>query len=655
MRYFSQPKSFGPKSHIVHPRLLSLSGPLKKSEFAIADGLSIGSDGSNRICLEDAAVSPSHCRISVEGGRYILTDLQSDAGTFLNGIPIERRELASGDEISVGHSVFLFQVEAMGASASNPLHLDKTSAGQPLHQLNPAQILYLDPEALAALPQSSRLAHHLSALLRISTAVASLRDADALEWQLLGMIFDVVPAERGAILLLDADTRTVSSHVAWDRTLGPESPVHISEGVLQRVMDEQVYLLDKGPGSSETSTATGATAAASSRVHSLLCVPLSTGDKPFGVIYLDTSNSATIFSNDDLQLVSAIAGIASIAIENARQFERIDSENRQLRAEVNLDHDMLGQSARMREVYQFIERVAPTDTTILIHGESGTGKELTARAIHKNSHRRQMPFVALNCAAITESLLESELFGHEKGAFTSAFAQKKGLLEVAEGGTIFLDEIGELSPILQAKLLRVLQEREFVRVGGTRPIKIDVRFLAATNKNLQNAVRENQFRADLFHRLNVISITLPALREHPEDITVLASYFAARYAKKCGRVLKGISDPARVCLMQYDWPGNVRELENAMERAVVIGSSDTILPEDLPEALLDRADCSGAATASYHDAVRNLKKQLILNSLEQSGGNFTEAAKFLGVHPNYLHRLIRNLDLRLSLKKYNRA
>jgi len=304
----------------------------------------------------------------------------------------------------------------------------------------------------------------------------------------------------------------------------------------------------------------------------------------------------------------------------------------------------------MQQVYRIIEKVAPTESTVLIHGESGTGKELAARAVHKNSARRDQPFVALNCAALTETLLESELFGHEKGAFTSAICQKKGLLEVAEGGSVFLDEIGELSLTLQAKLLRVLQEREFVRVGGTRAIKLNVRFLAATNKDLQKAVREEKFRADLFHRLNVIAFALPALREHPEDIPLLAEYFAARYAKKCNRVVKGISSEARAALQQYDWPGNIRELENAMERAVVLGSTDFLLPEDLPETILEAAP-SPAACGNYHEAVRALKKQLILKASEQAGGSITETAKLLGVNANYLHRLIRNLDLREMLKK----
>jgi two-component system response regulator HydG len=312
---------------------------------------------------------------------------------------------------------------------------------------------------------------------------------------------------------------------------------------------------------------------------------------------------------------------------------------------------MVGQSPRMRQVYQFIEKVAPTDSTVLIHGESGTGKELAARAIHKNSPRKDLPFVALNCAALTETLLESELFGHEKGSFTSAICQKKGLLEIAEGGSVFLDEVGELSLTLQAKLLRVLQEREFVRVGGTRPIKLNVRFLAATNRDLQKGVREGFFRADLFHRLNVISFTLPALREHPDDIPLLAEYFAARYAKRCNRDVQGISAEARACLARYDWPGNIRELENAMERAVVIGSSSFILPEDLPETLFEGAPTSAADSAQYHDAVRKLKRQLILNAFEQGGGSITEAARLLGLNPNYVHRLIRNLDLRMALRK----
>jgi Nif-specific regulatory protein len=627
---------------------------MRKSKFPLAGVLSIGRNSTNSICLDDASVSPDHCRISCENERFLLTDMDSDSGTFVNGIPVKQRVLSPGDEIAVGNSLFLFEMERTPSPARSAVQLDEDSAaGAQVEQLRHEELLYLRPDSLAALPHSERLARALSTLLKISTVIGSIRDVESLQWQLLGMIFDVIPAERGAILLVEDTAEERPSPVAWDRVAGPDHPVHVSRALTRRVIDERISVLEnEGPKLDAPGSPHGQGAKIA---HSLLCVPLSAGGPVLGVIYMDSSNPATAFSKDDLQLLAAIAGLAAIAIENARQFERLGVENQQLQTEVSLQHDMAGQGVRMRDVYQFIERVAPSESTVLIYGESGTGKELAARAIHKNSTRKDQAFLALNCAALTETLLESELFGHEKGAFTSAICQKKGLLEVAEGGTVFLDEVGELPLSLQAKLLRVLQERELVRVGGTRAIKINVRFLAATNKDLQKAVREEKFRDDLFHRLNVISLTLPALREHPEDIPVLAELFVARNAKKCNRIVRGISPEGRACLMKYDWPGNIRELENAMERAVVIGSSDFILPEDLPEAVLETEPSSASESAKYHDAIRDLKKQLILSALDESGGSFVEAAKILGVHANYLHRLIRNLDLRMALKKNAKA
>jgi two-component system, NtrC family, response regulator HydG len=622
----------------VHGRLVGIRGPLRKAEFAIGRGVSVGSAKECGVCLQDSGVAGRHCEITVAQGRYVLTDLESDGGTFVNGLPVKRRELGAGDELTLGNSVFLFREDAPGAVESSDLEFDEGEGTRgAVQQVRYEELTYLQPESLAALPPSERRARNLSVLLRISTGIGALRDAELLGWTLLGMVFDVIPAERGAILLTGEDGHEVRSHVAWDRANGPDHPVHVSQAVLRRVMEERVSILEDDENGEAT--------------RSILCAPLLAGERCLGILYLDTRSTGARFTAEDLELVSAIAALAAMGIENARQFERLNLENQQLRAEVTLTHDMVGRSAPMREVYQFIERVAPSDATVLIGGESGTGKELAARAIHKNSPRKNQPFVALNCAALTETLLESELFGHEKGAFTSAITQKKGFLEVAEGGTIFLDEVGELSPILQAKLLRVLQEREFVRVGGTRTIKINVRFVAATNRDLQKSVQEERFRADLFHRLNVISIRLPALREHGEDISLLAEHFAARYAEKCNREIKGISGPARACLLKYQWPGNIRELENAMERAVVVGSSEWILPEDLPEAIAETGGGSEVGPAKYHDAIRKLKKELILNALEQSGGSVTEAAKVLGVHGNYLHRLMSNLDLRAAVKK----
>jgi two-component system, NtrC family, response regulator HydG len=634
----------------VAPKLLAISGPLRKAEIPLSERTTIGRDAANSVQLEDPGVSPRHCVIETHDGKIVLTDLESHLGTFVNGIPVKDRELEPGDQIAVGNSAFLLEKVKTPAAARSSVQL---TAAQPLNcrvlHFRPDELRSMDAQSLAALPQSARIARSLNTLQQISRALSSLRDEAALPWQVLAMIFDVIPAERGAILLTEDDSSQIRSQVSWDRTLGADHAVPISQEIVRRVLEERVSLLDSGAalqnvvGSTEHEQAGGPC--------TRLCVPMISNEKIAGLVYLESSSASTALSEDDFQLLSAIAGLLVMGIENARQLERLGSENQRLQAEVSLSHDMVGRSARMLSIYQFIKRVAPSDSTVLICGESGTGKELAARAIHNNSPRKSLPFVALNCAAISETLLESELFGHEKGAFTGATAQKKGFLEVAEGGTIFLDEIGELSPILQAKLLRVLQEREFVRVGGTRPIKINVRFLAATNRDLPKAAREQSFRADLFHRLNVISITLPPLREHPEDVPALAEHFAARYCRHCNRNLMPISRQAMGLLTQYDWPGNIRELENAMERAVVVGSSERILAEDLPESILETASARSGAPARYHDAISKLKKQLIVKALEQSGGSVTGAAAVLGVHSNYLHRLMRNFQLRSPARK----
>jgi len=305
----------------------------------------------------------------------------------------------------------------------------------------------------------------------------------------------------------------------------------------------------------------------------------------------------------------------------------------------------------MQEVYKRIGALSRSEVPVLVTGESGTGKELVARAIHQNSSRATRPFVAINCAALAETLLESELFGHERGAFTGAVLQKKGKLEVAEAGTVFLDEVGELAPHLQAKLLRVLQEHTFERVGGTRPIRVEARVITATNRDLKDMTKSGAFREDLFYRINVVSVDMPPLRERREDIPLLARYFAQKYGDRCKRRVVGISAEAIDCLTNYEWPGNVRELENAIERAVVLGSSEVIRPEDLPESVLESESRQPSATTRFHEAVVLTKKEIILKAFKEAGGNYVETARLLDVHPNYLHRLIRNMNLKGMLKK----
>jgi Nif-specific regulatory protein len=433
------------------------------------------------------------------------------------------------------------------------------------------------------------------------------------------------------------------------RQSGQAPLVKVSRTVARQVLEQGIAIL--GTDVPNCGDLREAESLAASQVRSLLCVPLTVFRRVIGCIYLDTNSLANRLHEEHLQLVTAIAGFSAVALDNARRLQWLEKENERLTIEVTQERSLVGEGARIKEVYQFLKRVAPTESTVLIEGESGTGKELAARALHRNSPRANKPFVAINCAAIPETLLESDLFGHERGAFTGAAGLKKGRLEVADSGVVFLDEIAELAPALQVKLLRVLQEREFERVGGTHPIQVDIRLIAATNCNLEQAVRDGTFRKDLYYRLAVLKVTMPALRERREDIPMLARHFVQKHAKRCKVKPRPISREALSCMVNYDWPGNVRELENAIERALVLGSSDMILPEDLPESLLERTPAPEMTEAKYHAAVKALKKQLIRDAVEQTQGSYAEAARLLGVHPNYLHRLIRNLELKDVLKE----
>jgi Nif-specific regulatory protein len=356
--------------------------------------------------------------------------------------------------------------------------------------------------------------------------------------------------------------------------------------------------------------------------------------------------------SETTEILSAIATLGSAALENAKQVLQLEAEKALLSEQLRAGSQMVGKSLAMERLETLISRVAPRDTTVLILGESGTGKELVAREIHQQSARTDHPFVAINCAALTETLLESELFGHEKGAFTGAVAQKKGKLEVADGGTVFLDEIGEMAPALQAKLLRVLQQREFQRVGGTRTLSLDVRLIAATNRDLAAEVKRGAFREDLYHRLNVVALRTPPLRERREDVVPLALHFLGRAAARSGRRVHGLSAAAERCLTAYSWPGNVRELENAIERAVVLGDSDMLLAEDLPETVLEASPAHATEDASgYYSSVGHAKRDSILRAWRQTGGDYKAAAQLLGLHPNSLLRLVRRLGLREELEK----
>ncbi len=623
----------------MNPKLAAVAGPKLGSVIPLDEARTdVGRDAANRLCLASRWVSRRHCLIERQGGRVTISDLGSHNGTFVNGVPVKERVLAHGDQVRVGDSVFLFLLD------ETPL----PPAGVLVEMKDEGLVAGRTVE-LTALPAAARAERDLDVLLEISTSINSIRDVETLERRLLESIFEVVPAERGAVLLAGRGEGEIAAAFGLDRGGASGRAVKVSRTIVQRVLRDAVALLSNDVRDSDDFA--GARSLAVANVHSVLAVPLRFAARTLGVLYLDSSSPKARFDEGHLELLTAIAGIASVALENARQIEWLESENRRLADDVSLEHNMVGESPAMRSVLEFVAKVAPGRTTVLITGESGTGKELVARAIHQNGERARRPFVAINCAALAATLLESEMFGHERGAFTGAVAQKQGKLEVADGGTLFLDEVGELASPLQAKLLRVLQEQEFERVGGTRSIRVDVRVIAATNRDLKEMVRSGGFREDLFYRINVVALAMPPLRERREDVPLLARYFASKCAARCGRNVVGITAEAIDCMVRYDWPGNVRELENAVERAIVLGSGEFIRPEDLPESVLEAEPRGAGGIPKYHEAIQKTKKEIILKAFKEAGGNYVETARLLDVHPNYLHRLVRAMNLKGALRK----
>jgi len=636
----------------LRPRLLVIAGPSKDSTIPLTESeATLGRDPTNAVAVADVSVSRKHCRLRRdEDDRFHIKDLDSRNGTIVNGLAVKEQWLRHGDEIATGDSVFLFLTEDEDQPLpASRVEFDDSHFSAETKLIHPREVLYLQPERLLReLPATSAVARNLNALLKISRVVHAIRDLEELQAQLLDLIFEVVPAGRGAILLAEGTAQEFSCLYARTRQAGQPQLVRVSRTIARQVMQENVAIL--GVDVPTSAALRDVESLVASEVRSLLCVPLTVFQRVIGCIYLDSTNATNRFHEDHLQLLAAIAGISAVALDNARRLQWLEQENQRLTTEVRQEQNLVGEGPRMQEIFQFLARAAPSESTVLIEGESGTGKELAARALHRNSPRATKPFVAINCAAIPEALLESDLFGHERGAFTGAAVQKRGRLEVADGGVVFLDEIGELVPALQVKLLRVLQEREFERVGGTHTIKVDIRLIAATNRDLSAAVRTGDFRQDLYYRLAVVRLTMPPLRERREDIPMLVRHFLQKYAKRSNVKPKPVSREAMAALVNYEWPGNVRELENAIERALVMGSSDAVLLEDLPESLLEQESAAEMHEGKYHASLKELKKQLIIDAVEQTRGNYVEAAGILGVHPNYLHRLIRNLGLKETLQ-----
>ena len=462
-------------------------------------------------------------------------------------------------------------------------------------------------------------------LIRISQLFNSILDPDQLFDQVMDEAIKTLGAERGLLLLYDDATGTqmvrAARHIdgALDTELSPVSKTALAQALEHG--DARLYL--DAPGAFPSADSVIIT-----QVRSIAIAPLATKGRLIGAIYLDSRTDRHVFHDDALPYIKAFAAIAALAIDNARLYQGLTVETAQMREALGRWEqfpEMIGRSPAMQPVYNLMTRVIPTDAPVLILGETGTGKELVARAIHYSGPRKARPFVPVNCGAIPENLLEGELFGSRRGAFTGAVTDRKGLFEAADSGAIFLDEIADLPLSLQPKLLRVLQNGEMRRVGDTQPIHVDVRVISATNKNLAVLVRDGRFRDDLYYRLNVIPIDLPPLRRRREDIPLLVNHFLKRSADRLGKKVTGIDRAALAMLIEYAWPGNIRQLENTVERAAVLcagdrlGREDILLTQPEPETMPDDLP------------VAEIERRVVLERLKQFSGNRTRTAASLGI------------------------
>jgi Nif-specific regulatory protein len=487
-------------------------------------------------------------------------------------------------------------------------------------------------------------------LYELSDIISSERDINVLLEEVIDSVIEITSSERGFLKIFD-EGKSVKLTIAKDgeKKILEEEKENINEKMVEVALETgnpvcATQLLTSDVDEEKEEQNPG--------LVSILCVPLKANEKILGVIYLDDKRPDSFFTQSDAELLNSLAERVAVALENNFLFMELKESQEKLlqdlRGRFKFD-EILGNSPQMVEVLKTVADVADTDATVLIEGESGTGKELLARAIHFNSSRSKKPFVPINCAAIPETLLESELFGYEKGAFTGAVQRKLGKFEVANGGTIFLDEIGEMSPLLQVKILRFLQSHEFEPLGSNKIKRTDIRIIAATNKDLLSRVKEDEFREDLYYRINVINIKLPPLRERRLDIAPLAESFAVKYGKKNGKKIKGIDPEALNVLAHYNFPGNIRELENIIERAAILAQNEWITKEDLPRTIFEGSDFDyktktpenyGEMKALRKKAIQEVEKAFLNNILGKNNKNISKAAQEARMHRVELHRLI---------------
>jgi transcriptional regulator with GAF, ATPase, and Fis domain len=593
VRYF--PPQGSPKLFAIHRPVTTL-------------GRALGND----VHLPDATVHQHHAQIVFNGRDFQLEEVDRQAEILINGKRKRRARLVNGDRLTLGQAQLAFS-------------------------------MFSEPSVDTPQPGGTDSSSELAGLRRLhefSERLMAVPSVDELLETLLDTVIELTGAARGMVLMADSrDPGQSPIEVRASRNVASTSiqkeGVGISDSIVRQVLETKRPLIvsdaltDTTFGQSESVIAL--------RLSSVMCAPLLNQGEVIGALYVANDEIKSLFERKQLEILTIFAGQASLLLTNAMLVTALRADKQKLEAELTDKRfgEIIGACASMLEVFRKLQKVATTDISVLITGETGTGKELIAREVHRLSERASGPFVTVNCGAIPENLMESEMFGHVKGAFTGAVASRGGRFQQANGGTLFLDEVGELTPQLQVKLLRALQERTVYRVGDSRPEKLDIRVVAATNRNLEEMIRQGTFREDLYYRLNVVNLWLPPLRERGDDVFIIAKALLSKYADELNSPVRGFSPAALTAIKKYEWPGNIRQLENRIKKALVLCDKHLLGPEDLdltPERM--------APIAPLEKAKEDFQRRYVLEVLERNNGNRTQTARDLGVDPRTIFRYL---------------
>lgn len=612
-------------------------------EHVLAEGTSlIGRSSENTIVLHDSLVSREHGEVRFDGNAVTLRNKGGKNPIRVNGKDIKDTkdyQLLHDDRITIGESELRFVFET--ANEKNQrlrVFRDVNEGDTKIEDLSlEATTLVFAKEEDEHPEAKEKNYNRLSSLYRLTESILKVVDEEAVYDAILDTVTRETGAERGFIGLLpeggEPDPYSLEVVKFWDTEQGEKADtIEMSETILIRIQRDRKAVLVNDLADREDF----GHSVIDLKIRSFICAPLTYAERCLGLVYIDTRGGREQFDKNELQFVSAVGRIAGLCLQNIRIQTNLTRENKRLRSLMSNSGKLVGSSPAMEKVYRLIEKVAPRDTSVLITGENGTGKELIARQIHEQSGKKDQPFVAVNCGAIPPTLVESELFGYEKGAFTGAERTTPGKFELANNGTLFLDEIGEMPVDMQVKILRALQERRFFRVGGKSEIEVDIRILSATNRDPKVAIESGQFREDLYFRLAVVTIDAPPLRDRDNDIIEIAEHFL----EQDGDGIE-ITKTARECLEQYPWPGNVRELRNALEQAAILGDGNQITPADLP------AEISKTGRGRMKFLLKPLveiEKQYILRVLDETGGNKARAAKILGISRETLYQKLKSFE-----------